>query len=316
MKNLEEISALINQLSLDLKAETLVSALLEGGFSLKDFLISNDGQLQRVWGKDIRFAEISRLETGDQQICLHLNRDGIYDTLPESLFHSNIEKDYTSGKEMAKDSQKLKIEEKEIRSFFQPVENEMFLQRVKGCSKENELMKSVISQLIMGLIPGFWNLPDDLPEPYTGHFVKLLPFAHRIAGNPELAAKSLEFILQEKAEIIARKNEPVFEPKQVFSDSGVIGDAILGENLVCGNQATDCPETYVVRIGPFRLHQTGEMAKDGTLDKFLDCFYGYFMPMEAGVETRYEFSSDDCLFFIEDPEVGKSSYLGYNSVLQ
>jgi hypothetical protein len=315
LKNLDEISALINQLSLDLKAETLVAALLEGGYSLKDFLVSNDGQLQRVWGKDIRFAEISKLDTGDQQVCLHLNRDGIYDTLPESLFHSNIEKDYTSGKEMAKDSQKLKIEEKEIRSFFQPVENEMFYQRVKGCAKENELMKSVISQLLMGLIPGFWNLPDDLPAAYTGLLVKLLPLAHRIAGNPELAAKSLEFILQEKTEIFSCKNEPAFIPKKAFSDPGVIGDAVLGENLVCGDQATDCPEKFVVRIGPFRLHQTGEMAKDGTLDRFLECFYGNFMPMEAGVETRFIFNSEDSMFFIEDPEKGKRSFLGYNSVL-
>ncbi len=316
MKNLEEISALINQLSIDLKAETLVAALLDGGYSLKDFLISNDGQLQRVWGKDIRFAEVSRFETGDQQVCIHLNRDGIYDTLPEALFHSNIEKDYTSGKEMAKDSQKLKIEEKEIRSFFQPVENEMFYQRVKGCAKENELLKSVVSQLLMGLIPDFWNLPEDLPAAYKGPLVKLLPFAHKIAGNPELAARSLEFILQENTEIFTCINEPVFEPNVSFPDTGVIGDAVLGENLVCGDHATNCPEKFVVRIGPFRHSKTGEMAKEGTLDRFLDCFYGYFMPMEACVETRFVFSSDDCMFFIEDSEKGKRSYLGYNSVLQ
>jgi hypothetical protein len=39
------------------------------------------------------------------------------------------------------------------------------------------------------------------------------------------------------------------------------------------------------------------------------------MPMEAGVETRFIFNSEDSMFFIEDPEKGKRSFLGYNSVL-
>ena len=63
----------------DLKAEMLVAVLAEQRIDLGEILAAFDGQLKRVWSRDIAWSTVDNLETGDNMLCFHLNRDGIYD---------------------------------------------------------------------------------------------------------------------------------------------------------------------------------------------------------------------------------------------
>ncbi len=311
-----DISDFINQLSVDLKAEALVAAFMDGGYELKDFLVSNEGQLQRSWSRDIALTDVVKLETGDQMVSLHLNRDGIYDMLPEAIFHSNQDKDFSSGKEMAKDSMKLRMEEKETRSFFQPFENEIFYQKVRLSVRENQLLRDLSSRMIMGLIPDFWNISEDLPEEYIHRMVRLLPLVHRIAGSADLTSGSLEFILQEKVNITPVDISAGVDEKEPSWLSGILGSVILGSDSVCGNRINGYFKKFIIRIGPVQHPRTDELIKNGRMEKFLHCFYGFFIPVEVDTETRYLLSWEDGDFILRDTDETKVTCLGYNSVVQ
>ncbi len=315
MSKLDEISQYVNQLSFDVRAEMLVAFLCEQRVDLSEIMAAFDGQLKRDWSQDIAWSTADRLETGDQLLTLHLNRDGIYDILPEVLFHSSIENESQSGKEMAKDSMKLRTEEKEARVFFQPFENEIFLQRVQLALMENRLSKSVFTEFLMGCIPYFWKIDYDLPEDYVARMKKFLPFVHRITGNLILTAQCLEYILNEMV-IITISDEPIGETAvEDFQPMGILGKSILGIDSISGNRVDALAKRILFSIGPIINHKTDERVKDGIMTRFLDCFYGYFVPFEFETATDFIFKSEQSEFILTDYSDTKISCLGYNSVI-
>jgi hypothetical protein len=62
--------------------------------------------------------------------------------------------------------------------------------------------------------------------------------------------------------------------------------------------------------------ETAVLVKNGRMNRFLECFYGYFIPFEIDVETKYLFREEESFFVLEDEQEAKISYLGYNSSIQ
>ncbi len=316
MSRLEEISQYINQLLFDLRAELLVAVLAEQRIDLNEVLASLDGQLKRVWSSDIAWSAADSLETGDNKLILHLNRDGIYDVLPEAIFHSSAEDKDKTGQGMAKDSKILKSEEKDARTFFQPFENEIFLQRVQLTMTENRLFKNIHTNFLMGLIPDFWRIDHDLPEDYVSRLKKLLPLAHQITGDSELTAQCLEFILREKVQIEGTDEDDYSTDQNDYSCSGIMGTCILGVDMICGSIPDFYIKRYICSIGPISSSEAIEYVKDGKMNRFLDCFYGYFIPFELDMETKYIFGRAQSNFILNENIDVQISYLGYNSVIE
>lgn len=315
MSRLDEISKYINQLSYDLKAEMLVAVLAEQRIDLREILAAFDGQLKRTWSRDIDWSAVDHLETDDIMLSLHLNRDGIYDVLPEVLFHSSYGNEDQSAKDMAKDSMQMRSEEKETRSFFQPFENEIFLQRVQLAMIENKLFKNLDAQFLTAMIPHFWIVDQNLPENYVDLLKKMLPFVHQITGDFDLTAQCLEFILKEKVRIYNSGEDSDDVAQTDFHLSGVLNESLLGINTITGNLNNSFANRLICSIGPIIQTGTSELVKNGTMNRFLDCFYSYFIPFELEVDTKYIFGSEQSLLLLNDNSDVYVSYLGYNSVI-
>jgi hypothetical protein len=315
LSRLDEISKYINQLSYDLKAEMLVAVLAEHRIDLREILAAFDGQLKRTWSRDIDWSAVDHFETGDVMLSLHLNRDGIYDVLPEVLFHSSYGNEDQSAKDMAKDSMQMRSEEKETRSFFQPFENEFFLQRVQLAMIENQLFKNLDSQFLTAMISHFWMVDQDLPENYVDLLKKMLPLVHQITGDFDLTAQCLEFILKERVRIYNSGEDSDDVAQTDFHLSGVLNESLLGINTITGNLNNSFANRLICSIGPIIQTETSELVKNGTMDRFLDCFYSYFIPFELEVDTKYIFGSEQSLLLLNDNSDVYISYLGYNSVI-
>jgi hypothetical protein len=315
LSRLDEISEYVNHLSFDLKAEMLVAILAEQRADLAEILSAFDGQLKRVWSRDIAWSTVAHLETGDNMLCFHLNRDGIYDALPEALFHNNSGNEDQSAEEMAKDSMKIRAEEKETRMFFQPFENEIFLQRVQLSMMENKLIRSINAEFLTAVIPYFWKVDNNLPEIYVARLKKILPLVHQVTGDLALTAQCLENIIREKVEVTASDEHTEGIASGDFLFSGVLGKSTLGVDTISGNQVSDFVNRLIFSIGPINDTETGELVKAGRMDRFLDCFYGYFVPFEYETDTKYIFGTEQSLFVLNDNDDAEFSHLGYNSLI-
>ncbi|NLB25084.1 MAG: hypothetical protein GX820_00160 [Bacteroidales bacterium] len=314
--NIYEKYELINSLLYDLRAEYLVAGMLAGGITAKEITASFDGVLKRKWSADINFAEIEKYENGEEALNIHLNRAGIYDALPEALFHEFIDNRNATGEEMAKESMKLKIAERSARLFFRPFENAVFLQNVAVADKENRQLESLYSELLNGLTADFW-LTDNIPSEYTVKLCRLLPLAHKIVGDYELTARCLESILDENVNIRLSDIEDNPHTDHNGSDIEVasLGNVRLGYDMIPGVNITGFIGKLQVIIGPVENTKITDYFKKGKAGLLLESFYGYFIPVELDVETKILINEGERNFIIGADDENQKSYLGYNTVI-
>lgn len=317
MNRLEKIAEFVNNLPYDIKAEVLIALLHKDMLEKDETLTSFNGQLKRKYSKDISLAEVREFDNGEKAINFNLNRDGIYDALPEALFHSFSEEGLIRGQDMARDSVKLKNEEKETRSFFQPFEHQIFSQFVKLAEKEDSLFNSIYSSTLQGLIPDFWNISSKIPEDYANRLIRLIPLAHRIVGDINLTAQALEFILRESVSLkikysISGSGDGVFSA----SPSVPVGDCRLGLDSFCGERPEIPVRELEVSIGPLSNLDITHFIKGGWLKTLLDSFFSFFLPMELIPRPNFLCGKDGDGFQPGQEEPGKIAYLGYNSVLE
>ncbi len=323
--NLQEKSDIINSLLFDLKAEYLIALLFAEGMSQKQITVVFDGLLRRRWSTDISHTETEVFENGDEPLSVHLNRAGIYDGLPEALFHDFTENRNATGEDMARDSQKLKTEEKEARLFFRPFENELFFQRVNIAINENKKFRILFSDYLNGLIPDFWKIDGRIPRKYLSKLTRLLPFANQLAGDYNVTAEYLKYILNEEVNIEISYKETEKPDRHSFKNieengikAGCPGSSRLGYDLILGKTASGFTGRLIVTIGPLQKTDIKDFFKEGAADLALDCFYDYFIPAELDVETKIKFAKKQNYFVLSDssgsPESGMS-YLGYNTFI-
>lgn len=314
MKDLAAIKDTINDLAYDIKAEVIIADLLENGMGQQDFIIVPDGLFRRRYKKDVTHADTIELNNDQHLLEVHLTREGLYDSLPEALFHSTAEENLNSGHDMARLSKKQKMEEKACRNFFLPFENEIFRQKVQLELSERKVLHQFSENLFNDIFPEFWNLDRTLPGILVSRLMLFLHYSYRIAGDIDLTAQALETILDEKVSARWMENIPTEWPEftgfQVASS--VLGSSSLGKDLVCGDHSAEQFPCLEFTIGPLRNSQIEDYLENGPIDRFLSVFFGYFVPMEVipvkkikGKAGRNEFTLNP------DPPV----FLGYDTII-
>ena len=308
----------INEMFYDIRAEYVVSFLLKLGLSQDDLLAAIDGPLKRKWSTDIDRCELESFENGDESLGLHLNRSGVYDSLPEALLHPFPENRNAGGAELAKDSMKLRAEEKKARMFFRIFENEIFWQGVRAVVNEEVELESLYAEYLNGLIPGFWKLDKSIPPEYAAKLVKYLPYAHRITGNYRLTALCLENILGEKVSFepdTCEPDEPGERKTETKANTGLLGQSQLGKDFVPGHKTAGFVCRLTVKIGPLENTSPKEFYKEGYMNSLLKSFFSYFLPVEVDVETKLVAAERKKAFVLGSEIEVEKALVGYNTVL-
>ncbi len=313
MPDLKEISTSINCLFNDIKAEVVAADMIENEVNPADIVIFHDGAFSRNYSRDINFAEVTKLENGQQVLGIHITRDGLYDSLPEAVFHDQSNDPLTSGHEMAKFSKKQKMEEKEARLFFLPLENELFYQRIQLEIEERKLLYRFSENLFDDSYPQFWNLERTLPKKLVSRFVLILHLTHKILGNPDLTAKCLGVILEEEVKInIARRS---LKEIDLFGITGKknagLGSSVLGEDFICGSYTSEYDPVMEFVIGPLKNSSIEDYLENGSYSGFLSCFYSFFVPIEMEAVTIIKPNETKQHFVLNDSS--SNVILGYNS---
>jgi len=314
MRSLTELVDAINDLKYDIKAEVIIADLLESGVNPADIFIQYDSTFKRRYTNDVAEAHVKELNNRQDILLVHVTRDGLYDSLPEGLFHEQSAKPVTSGQEMAKESKKQKIEEKEARTFFMPFENELFYQNIKLELEERQILQRYGENLFDDIYPEFWNLDRSLPQKYISRLVLLLHFVYRIVGNMEMTAKALEIITEEKVKINVLPSEQIGLSNGLDHGSKpfALGEGSLGKDFVCGDSGVeDFPKVEFV-FGPLRNTSIIDYLGNGKMTRFLEVFCSYFIPMEMDWTKRVTVCKSKERFAM-DPE--QPSFMGFNTVI-
>ena len=316
MGNRDDILDLVQIIFDDIRAEVVVADLVQNDFSVDDIVCKFKGIFKRRYARDIESIKTTKLKNDHKLLEVHLNRDSIYGSLPEGLFHEPSNKMDADPKNTSKGSKKAKQEEKEARNFFLPFENEIFRQRVQIELEERQLLTHFSEKLFDEIYPEIWDLHEVLPRKYVHRLALLLHFAHKIAGHKELMVKSLEKILEEKVEVITKTSSSLSKEINTVSNNEancVLGNGTLGVNTVSGENFSDNRKTLEFRIGPLKNTKVSDYLSNGPLYTFLECFYDYFVPIDFEVTSNVHIHKSDQGFELKS--VNEGLVLGYETAI-
>ena len=303
---LESIYAELNSAYQNLKAEVLLAEILDNSnITTDDFVIANKSTFSRSYRRDI--IKIDDLINKDK-LTFNLSRSGIYDMLPEGLFH--VPKTNSDSATYLAQRKVIKTEEDDARTFFSPLENEFFYQRLRIERNERKLLDDFYN-LNDDFLVDFWNIDDELPEEYVIKLIKLLPHSHKISGDFELTRKCLEKILDEKV-TFERKFENTMNTISKEEKNFRNSDLQLGVDSVLNGKsnAVYSPVLKVI-IGPVSEKNINKYLKKGGVIKFINTFYNYFIPMEVEVRTNFTINNKSKFLLDEtnSPLMGISTQL-------
>lgn len=309
-KNINDLFKELSGNLYDLKCEALINQALKHGIRPDDFVVINDGRFFREYRNDV--YALDRIEDAWRRdlLQLHLSRSGLYDLLPEGLFHQPAadRKANESVSEMAAASRRDRKKEMATRKFFQPLENSLFLQRVQLETEEENLITGMNTGLLNDYFFHFWGFPAGLNKVAAQLLVLLLPYAHEIAGDLTLMQQCLEILLQEKVEI-----SPI-RPGISFAENitGGLGSRQLGNDMVCGNSFTEDYPCLQYVIGPLQNTRTTEYLSGGGNELLLHVFNNYFAPAEADIFIEVEVDKEKAVVRLDAEE---GPILGYSCIL-
>lgn len=296
----------------DIRAEAVIADLLEGGLDPNDIVVINKGNFKRRYSRDISNIENLRINLDTEFTAFYLNRDGLYDSLPEGLFHTKTAHDGKPTQRWSEDSVKLKQEEQAARNFFMPFENEIFLQRIKLEIEERNILGRFSESIFSNLYPNLWSLHSSINRAYINRMILILHLSHKIVGDYERTAKCLENILEEK--VIVRYSSSEEEKKTALFElksESKLGGGRLGVDFVCDDFNDQSIRDVEFIIGPLQNTQAEDYLTDAPNARFLSCFFSYFIPVEINVKTIIKLEDQKMNFVLGE----QAPILGYETAI-
>lgn len=248
-------------------------------------------------------------DRNDGVLQLTLGRNGLYDTLPELMFHpidrfDNLPKQYERER-FEEEYEAQEREKEQARRFFEPVDLMLLRLRLEVRKKINAYIET--DKVLIDI------LGDGIPnEQLQNRFVRLtlpfLPSCKRIRGNKTMFTLMLRKVFAQEGIAIERRNESI----EFIDQDPKYGNCVGGdlETLYLGN-VYDSPSTV------YDIHYWPDDSKNVNLPKLIDevetyrCFIqDYFMAVDDIL--RFDISNDNPVCF-EDGE--SNNYLNYNTNL-
>ena len=311
MTRTEAIEQFFNELSgnlHDIKAEVMANHALQNNVHPDDFVVLPDGRFYREYRSDV--YAINKIDDAwlHQLLQLRLSRSGLYDLVPEGLFHqSHTGTKSNSAAELAAQSRIDRKKELAARKFFQPIENSLFRQRVQLEQEEENLLAGMDNGLLNDYFFTFWEFPEALNKTSAMLLVLLLPYAHAIAGDLELMQNCLEILLQEKVTIDLVTAAACIAPGKDSS----LGIGELGNDFVCGQTFSEDYPCLQYNIGPLQQSKPVDYVTGGDNDLLLQVFNNYFAPAEADIIINVEVDRARALVELNADE---SPILGFSAI--
>lgn len=308
-ENLRELPV---QLRLDLYVEVVIAALIEQGkVDPAKLYIKPKGTFTRSYQRDLAKIEIigKNLEVGSATY-LSINREGLYDMLPEGLFHTNTNK--TRHIDTEESVRELKIhrkEEKSARKFFLPLEQMFYQQRIAIEIEEQKSLIGLSEAIVDELITEFWKIPVRLDYYQSLCLAYMLPMMHQIVGNFELTAQSLSVLLQ----VPVTLSRGMIEPEAVELEDNRLNRFRLGDDFQLGDLYIPELDPLVVSVGPVPADTLPAYLKQDTRNEFFEFLASYFFPAELDWEIELKVDPSQESFRLGD--ISGKGLLNYTTVI-
>ncbi|MGE9312444.1 hypothetical protein ACLOAU_12390 [Niabella sp. CJ426] len=259
-------------------AEVIFASLTEAGHAANNIKALNKGGFKKGFSNDVEQVFIEEAGSGTSFEMI-LNRDGIYDLLPEGLFHqSKGNTRVSSVQDAVEEHKQFKEEEKLARRFFTPLEQLLFLYRAGAEAAERGALYNIQNGQLNESFYHFWNIDVKLPEGPAGRLLRLMPYADSIKSDIDATAAALSYVLQSKVTLKAS-----LIPDTYLLQQENLSEQYLGVNATIGNTIGEWLTNWTCTISDIPDKDLALYVEGGALKKITDRFIEIFVPVEIDV---------------------------------
>ena len=299
----------------DFKAEVIAAEMIDNNVPAEQIMILMLGSRKRAFRKDVDTVteEISDYNNKEYTL-ITTHKEGIYDMLPQGLFHSpTLPKKANSQKEIIDNIKKHRTEEKNARRLFLPFEAAINHLRIQMALFESRLDKGARHDDLVNLFKSHWGIFKHLDTAQSDIFLQVLPLIHDIRDDYEAAAIVFELLLSVPVKITGRVQGMVKSANPVFSS---LNDTQLGINFTTGNAVYDGGEDeIVVTVGPISNKDLKQFMPGAKRGKILEMLCDYLLPVHVDITTDFELFDTEKGMRLADKENDFNSTVGLSTYL-
>jgi len=312
INDLELLLDQINDIDSDFKAETIAAEIIENGYNPDQIHILRNGGSRRGHAKDLEdvYLQFSQQDLRDH-LYIHVNKEGVYDILPEGLFHQPIQKRLEKDKEDILDEIKVhRNEEFFARKFFRLFETEVDRMHIEGSLYEIKFEKKISNENFINVFQPYWPIIKLLNIDQAIRFLHIIPVLHKVRSKYDEAANAISLILEVPIEVLQIK----LQKKDVGDNyESVVGERCLGIDWVLGNSFDDGIYDLKMTIGPIPAKQMAYFLETGVGYKILDTLCQLFFSANIFIVREFKVYPEDASFILSSHE--DLAYLGINTFI-
>ena len=308
IENIQDFSynSINNPLS-DYTAEAIATSLIKTGALPEQIILRSKGTFRRSYKKDV--SSISTAINEDVNCTLFFlesPREGIYDALPESIFHSFTGIKSINNKEAIKEEIKRhREEEKQARLFFLPFEQEFFTIKRTLFALEETFDRLSHASSFIEIYTDYYPVLNDLSVEKGYLFLRLIPLIHDIRDDFPKVEACLSMLLDSAVRISVCFKKNALQTYTLPA----LGSSTLGINTIIGSIVEDGEPDLTILLTP--IHSQSQdyacFQKQIVLTKQLcDFFIG------AHYDTSVSYAFDGTK---DELALDSSSVLGYGVYL-
>lgn len=302
-----------NKLQTDFKAEAVAVNLLKYHRAVSNIFIDRIGINDRAYLKDIKSISSQYLGFDEEVLSIKTYREGIYDYLPEGLFHPpSLNTSRKNVESVVNEIRKQKRVEEDARKFFVPFELEIFFTEISALLKESDFDLASDTDSLLTIFSELWPVVKMLDKKNAYIFIHILPFFQQIRGDKNWFERCMTSFLQVPVEITFSPN--VIDRIEKEDDSILLGNSRLGITYIPSGRHMDGERNWVVNIGPIPYDEMTKYIPGNPFRKVLQALYDYCLPVHVEVEENFVTQKKEYSFLLEDG-VKNSNRLGFSTFL-
>jgi hypothetical protein len=294
----------------DIRAEVMAADYIDEGLRLRNLVIRPVGSYKRPYSRDVLHSHLQTDETGHpSKLEISVSRDGLYDMIPEGLFHQpDPDKRTNKVQDVVDNIKKTRREEDEARQFFLAIEKEIYRQKVLIEIEERKAYEDYSDHYRNDLFFQIWPDLVHLKREFVNPLVQILPKSYDICGNIPLTEYCFQKVLGVDIQI-----DTIQTSTHDLSDYHAtrLGNAELGVDMFAGDVMVNFLPTIVICIGPLMKTQIPEFIHGGAAAMAVEVLCNYLLPVEAEVKVELKLDVNEEALFLKTEK--HEAILGFSS---
>ena len=270
----------LNEIYVDYKSTTILAELINhGAADINDLLVKRVSAEQRYVRSDVNVVEYFEDELNDETIIVEVNREGLYDMLPETLFHQKLVSDRNEDAQTK--FKRHRKEEADARNFFYPIENEFDKRSLYFELMERQLNNQQAGVQNHDLFDYFFEPNAYLNPSQRLILLYILPLANKIRGQVERIEILLSRLFAKKIIV------DIISSSRIAGQDDEVKEKRLAVNFILGNKALEVYDKYVVRFFDLSVEEYSNFREDKPNAILLNYIIKYLFPLHAEVKVQF-----------------------------